>query len=348
MLKQKRKVAEQILGSLPNPCLKYGASVMMDTSTLNLAAINPGPGELTVKAPKEVIIMPLEKSDKESLTGLFSIFPQNKDKLTALHAARWQNGLLIIIPKNANVSIKISSKSKTDAIQHLLITVEQNAKACITYETQADQFFSGAIELFAKRNAIVEVTRTLRGKSSSFDYKIAKLDEASSVKWIDCYTNCTFLRSETISLLSGRESNASIKTIFMGKKFDQLDIEASAIHNAPNTTSEIQAKGVLENSSKNIYRGLIHMTASAENSTGKQKEEVLILSEAAEASSIPKLVIDNNNVKCAHAASIGHIDAEKLFYLQSRGLSDAAARQTIVDGFLEPIKNQLNPDVILQ
>ena len=87
------------------------------------------------------------------------------------------------------------------------------------------------------------------------------------------------------------------------------------------------------------------MEENAENSDGYQKEEVLLLSEEAEADSIPNLEIHNENVKCSHGASIGSIDKDKLFYLMSRGLSKETSIKLVVEGFFDSLLVKVNPIV---
>ena len=89
---------------------------------------------------------------------------------------------------------------------------------------------------------------------------------------------------------------------------------------------------------ENIRRsGLVAIKPAASNSNGYQKSDVLILSEDAKANAIPKLEINNNEVKCSHGATISKVDKNKLFYLRSRGIPLEAATQMVVEGFLESV-----------
>lgn len=144
--------------------------------------------------------------------------------------------------------------------------------------------------------------------------------------------------------LNGINSRFLHKCIFVSNKEQKFDLNINAVHNAPFTYSNMLTKGVLNDKSKVNYRGLIKINKDANNSNGYQKEDVILLSKDAESNSIPKLEIDNNDVKCTHGASISQLDEEKLFYLMSRGLNEKEAKITFVKGFLQEIINEAKID----
>ena len=85
------------------------------------------------------------------------------------------------------------------------------------------------------------------------------------------------------------------------------------------------------------YYGLVNIGPQAPGSSGHQAETTLLLSEKARADSIPKLDVENNNVSASHAAAVGQVDRDQVFYIRSRGLPEKAAIRTIVEGFFEPL-----------
>ena len=100
-------------------------------------------------------------------------------------------------------------------------------------------------------------------------------------------------------------------------------------------------KGIVKDKSKSVYNGLVNVNENAVNTDGYQKEDILILSENAEADSIPELEINNNDVRCTHGATISQIDKEKLFYLTSRGIKKPEAESLLVNGFIEPVVKEI-------
>ena len=94
---------------------------------------------------------------------------------------------------------------------------------------------------------------------------------------------------------------------------------------------------MLTDSSKGLSRGLVRIGKNAAGSNGYEKQDALLLSDKAEADAIPNLEIHNNEVKCSHGSTVGQIDAEKMFYLMSRGLNEKEAKLKIVEGYFMPI-----------
>ena len=125
-----------------------------------------------------------------------------------------------------------------------------------------------------------------------------------------------------------------------------------SIHESNNTFSNILTKGILDDESNTIYRGLVKIKENASNSNGYQKEDTLILNDKAKADSIPNLEIDNNEVRCSHGASIGHLDKDKMFYLMSRGISKNECIKIMIEAFLsevtDNVKNKILNNEILE
>ncbi len=125
-------------------------------------------------------------------------------------------------------------------------------------------------------------------------------------------------------------------------------------HIAPNTTSDLLYKGGLQDSSRVVWRGMIRVEKDAQRTDAYQKNDNLILDEAARADSIPGLEIEANDVRCTHGATAGRVDDDMIFYLQARGIPRDEAVRLIVEGFfanvydritLEPVQETLRQAV---
>lgn len=106
---------------------------------------------------------------------------------------------------------------------------------------------------------------------------------------------------------------------------------------ASQTKSDMVSRGIVDDESKNIYRGKIRAEPNTKGIDGYQKHDVLILNNNAEADAIPELEIETDDVKCSHGATIGKVNKDQLFYLRSRGLSKEEATKMIIKGFFEPL-----------
>ena len=120
-----------------------------------------------------------------------------------------------------------------------------------------------------------------------------------------------------------------------------LQLEIFIIHKAPNTVADTFIRAVLEDQAQAQILGTIIVEKKAQNTNSFLRENVLLASKKATAHAVPNLEIHANEVKCSHAATIGTIDPEQIFYLQSRGLGVKTAQKLITDGFLKPIKERI-------
>jgi Fe-S cluster assembly protein SufD len=112
-------------------------------------------------------------------------------------------------------------------------------------------------------------------------------------------------------------------------------------HDAPHTTSDLLFKGAVQDSARSVYTGLIRIRPHARGTAAFQTNRNLTLSEGAWAESVPNLEIETNDVRCSHASTVGPIDAEQRFYLESRGIPSSVAERLIVLGFFDEVLSQL-------
>ena len=361
-LQQERESARKAYVGLQWPNLRYGLTMRMDYSDLSPEVVEAcisqqTPHHTTIEcADENVIVMPLkeaiEKHPELVQTYLFKIMTM-PNKFAEFHRAFWSSGTFVYIPAQVEVEDPIViRKSLTGSnINHTLIVADDASAATIIEIADGQQngplFVSNATEIIAKANSSVRFISTQNYPQNvfHFDYKNAEIDQDAQVHWHDCCLGSAFTLSTIHSLLNGIGSESTIKNMFLGSNKQRFDIGAQIVHGASHTHGNIETKGILMDSAKNMYRGLIRIERDAPSSKGYQKEDVLMLSPEAEANSIPQLEIENNDVKCSHAATTTHVDKERLFYLMARGISETTARKTFVRGFIEPFIQQLGSPV---
>ena len=120
-----------------------------------------------------------------------------------------------------------------------------------------------------------------------------------------------------------------------------LDLRTFQEHRAPDTTSNLLFKGAVGDHSHSVYTGLIRIKPDARGSNAVQTNRNLKLSEHAWAESVPNLEIENNDVHCSHASTVGPVDEDQRFYLESRGVPTAVADRLIVGGFFDEVLDDL-------
>ena len=136
-------------------------------------------------------------------------------------------------------------------------------------------------------------------------------------------------------MLAGEGASVAVTGRFLGKDNDVQDITMRVVMRSPNTRCDIHFRAALADFSSSFFDGLIRVEEEAKNAQGFLSYRGLLLSPNARAKPIPRLeVLTKEVASLGHAASVGKIDADQLFYLQSRGLSRKEAEKIIVEGFL--------------
>jgi Fe-S cluster assembly protein SufD len=147
------------------------------------------------------------------------------------------------------------------------------------------------------------------------------------------------LRSE--SLLAGRGAESDLMAVYFGDGTQMLDFRTLQDHDATNTRSDLLFKGAVEDRAQSVYTGLIRIRPAAQHANAFQTNRNLVLTEGAEARSVPNLEIEADDVKCSHASAVGPIDDDQLYYLATRGVPPAEAERLIVLGFFDDVLERL-------
>ena len=143
----------------------------------------------------------------------------------------------------------------------------------------------------------------------------------------------SYARLRTDCSLSGRGATGDIVALSFADENQTIDFRTFHSHIAPDTSSKLLFKGAIDDEARSIYTGLIRVGPEARGTNAFQTNRNLKLSDTAWAESVPNLEIENNDVACSHASTVGPVEEEQMFYLQSRGVPDDVAERLIVDGF---------------
>ena len=150
-----------------------------------------------------------------------------------------------------------------------------------------------------------------------------------------------YARQRTDCRLVGRGAHGDLSSVYFGDGDQMLDLRTFQEHRAPDTTSNLLFKGAVGDRSHSVYTGLIRIKPEARGTNAVQANRNLKLSEDAWAESVPNLEIENNDVHCSHASTVGPVDEDQRFYLESRGVPTAAAERLIVGGFFDEVLDDL-------
>ncbi len=143
----------------------------------------------------------------------------------------------------------------------------------------------------------------------------------------------SYARVRTDSAIVGPGGNTALLAAYLGTGSQVHDFRTLQDHHAPRTTSELLFKGAVADRSRSVYSGMIRMRHGARGANAFQTNHNLVLSEGAHADSVPNLDIEENDVRCSHASTVGPVDEAQRYYLESRGIEPAVAERLIVLGF---------------
>ncbi len=150
-----------------------------------------------------------------------------------------------------------------------------------------------------------------------------------------------YARLRTDSALAGESGTSRLRAAFIGRDDQMLDFRTLQDHLAPRTTSDLLFMGAVADHAHSVYSGLIRVRRGAVRSDAMQTNHNLVLDEGAHADSVPNLDIEENDVKCSHGSTVGPVDEDQRYYLESRGVEPEMAERLIVAGFFDDIASRV-------
>jgi Fe-S cluster assembly protein SufD len=308
--------------------------------------------EIEADVPDDVIVAELEDAVREHeelvRENFDSVVRWDENSLLAVHAAAWRSGLFVYVPEGIEVEEPIRTTTEVNEEARFSTTVvvaEENASVTVAESVEGgdETYFSSVVEVVAGDGAEVNygALQDLSDDSYQFTAKRGVTGRDASVNWIDGCFGTALTKSTVSTVIEGEGSDTRNYGLFFGTGTQHFDLETWTRHDAPNTTCDMFTRGVLDDRAVSAYEGTINVTQPAYEVDAYQTENVLLVSDEAEADASPRLEIDNHNVKCSHAATMGQIDDEELFYMGSRGVDEEAARSLIIEGYFEPVLGEL-------
>lgn len=270
--------------------------------------------------------------------------------MESIASAFWNAGTFMYVPKGVEVDGPLVVDSRVHekgALAHTLIVAEPQSKVSVVERQRsagdAPAVSSNVVEVIAQDGAHVSYANVqdLNATATQLSRKRAVAARDSTVDWVDAQFGSKLTHAITESILGGPGSSTTNLGAFFGVNDQRFDITSSALHRAPNTNSNLNTKGAVADKAYAAYYALTNIGHEAPGSSGHQKENTLLLSETAHADAIPKLDVENNQVSASHAATVGQVDQDQLFYIRSRGLPEKKAMRVLVEGFFEPLVEEI-------
>ena len=286
---------------------------------------------------------------------LGSVIKHNEDKLTAYHYAYLNSGLFLYIPKDTILTEPITislSPTQDTYISHLLIVADNNSKVKFLEEIQdKDKKASSAslmVELIARPGSHIEFSSLdeLSQDTTLYFNRRAKIEKDAHVEWAIAFMNDCNTLGDLDSVLVWEGSFADSKAIAVTTGDQRVGINNRVTNRGPHSTGLINQRGVLLENSRLIFNGIGQIVHGAHGSKADQQNRVLMMSDEAHGDANPLLLIDENDVIAAHAASVGPVDKVQMNYLMSRGIPYDQAQRLVIRGFLGAVLDAIpNKDV---
>ena len=276
------------------------------------------------------------------------------EKFAAGNSAAWRDGVFLHVP--AGVEVEMPLRASLDlrdagAVHYrALIVLERGARAVFSEEFTASAagYVNAVVELVVGDEARLEYVTTQRHGSEArqFGTHRAVVGRDAELDWVAIGLGGTRAKSRMESYLAARGAHVKVTGAYFLRGSEHADYDTTQEHAAPDTTSDLFFKGVLDDRARSVWRGVIRVDKGAQKTDAYQENRNLLLTPQAHADSIPGLEIEANDVRCTHGATVGQIDKLQLFYLTSRGLSRHEAEQLIVRGFFQPVLDRIGSDEV--
>ncbi|OFN57412.1 MULTISPECIES: Fe-S cluster assembly protein SufD [unclassified Streptococcus] len=272
----------------------------------------------------------------------------DEDKLAAYHTAYFNSGAVLYIPDNVEINQPIESifyqdsESDVPFNKHILIIAGKHSK--VTYLERLETYGSSSVSATANITVEVIAQTGAQIKFSAIDRlgenvtayisRRGKLDDDSMIDWAIGVMNEGNVIADFDSDLFGRGSHADMKVVALSRGKQIQGIDSRVTNYGCNSIGNILQHGVILEKGTLTFNGIGHIIKGAKGADAQQESRVLMLSDKARSDANPILLIDENDVTAGHAASIGQVDPEDMYYLMSRGLDQATAERLVVRGFL--------------
>ncbi|MFC4305163.1 Fe-S cluster assembly protein SufD [Cohnella boryungensis] len=282
-------------------------------------------------------------------------YTKDEHKLAAVHAALWNGGVFLYVPRDVTIeapiqAILFADDAEATFMPHVLVIADSNSRVSFVErtatslgETTSTLLHNSAVEVFTKAGAVVQYAAVHELNDSAIDiaYRRAILDNDSRIEWIVGDLHNGNAVTDTKSVLKGNGSTSDSKIITVGRGSQRMSLTTQAVHFGRSTESDMITRAVMKEEATAIINGVTKIEKGATKANGQQTEKVLMLSPKARGDANPILLIDEDDVKAGHAASVGQVNADQIYYLMSRGISRSEAERLIIHGFLDPVVSEI-------
>jgi Fe-S cluster assembly protein SufB len=281
------------------------------------------------------------------------IIPPNDNKFAALNSAVWSGGSFIYVPPGVKVEMPLQAYFRINAenmgqFERTLIIADEGAQVhyvegCSAPVYSSDSLHSAVVELVALPGSRITYTTIQNWSTNVYNLvtKRARAEAEAHVEWIDGNIGSRLTMKYPSVYLMGPKASGEVLSVAYAGKGQVQDTGAKMFHCAPETSSTIVSKSISKDGGRTTYRGKVHVDPGAERAKSFVRCDALILDEDSVSDTRPYMEVSERDASIGHEATVSKVGEDQLFYLMSRGLSEAQATGMIVNGFIEPITRTL-------
>lgn len=284
---------------------------------------------------------------------LFGAIPVGEDQLTAWHAAVWNGGVYLYVPSKVTLPEPIQiilflDDAEATFAPHILVVAEQDSRVQLVMHVmsthasaqtpQPTLVTSTMMEVFAQPRSHVHIAlvHEMGEHITEVCYRRAVIGQDATVQWVIGELSDGWSIADTQSLLLGPRAQSEMHVIGLGSQEQRIHQTTRAVHRGKASESNMVTRVVMRQSATAIINGITKIEHGATRANGQQTERILMLSPTARGDANPILLIDEDDVKAGHAASVGQVNPEQIYYLMSRGIPRKEAERLLIQGFLAP------------
>jgi Fe-S cluster assembly protein SufB len=232
--------------------------------------------------------------------------------------------------------------------EHTLIIIDKGAEVhyiegCSAPQYNANSLHAGCVEIHVMENAKARYSSIENWSKNTYNLntKRAIVEKNGTIEWVNGNMGSRNTMLYPTSILKGENAKSDFIGIAFAGKGQNQDTGTKVYHLAKNTTSTVKSKSISKDGGITSYRGLLHIKKGAVDSKSHVRCDALMMDSISESNTFPYMDVQEKESDLGHEASVGKINAEQIFYLMSRGLSQEDATRMIVSGFIEPVVKKL-------
>ena len=277
------------------------------------------------------------------------------NKFTALHAALWDTGSFIFVPRNTAVTLPLQAiLNQGDGVggyHHTLLVAEEGAEVTVVDDLMGAEnaFQASVVELIVKDNAQVRYINLQDFEHTAWNFLTGRavLGKDTDLRWIQVSWGSRLTKAFLDLDLQGQGGHGELLGLYFPTRRQHIDHQTLQLHRMPNCFSDLLFNGALKHRARSVYMGIIKVLPGAQKTDAFQRNGNLILDRSARADSIPGLEIEADDVRCTHAATAAQVEDEYVFYLMARGLTRPQAERMIVQGFLQGVLDRVPVESVM-